>query len=346
MSAFILFAIIILTLIFLYGAKALTIASLKLAETDGSLYTMRFYGDYGFDELLKKGVNNNDELEAFIRKKMLIGNLLKERNFKRPQCTSFSAVKENGGYLFGRNLDSTEDPTLLLYTAPKGGYASISLVDIYYLGYDSETWGRQGLVNKALLLAAPYFPSDGMNECGLAVSSLAVDNMGSKNDPEKKTIAYQNALRMVLDHARDVNEAIELLKSCNIFMNDTPAHIFLADATGRSAVVEYLDDDVYSTGKTEKWQVVTNFQVCGWNGIEPEDADASGDSSMYRRYSKADSLLAEKSGVIDSDYAMEILEKVSQEDTVYSAVYDLTERRLELSVDGKYDSPLSFSLFK
>jgi hypothetical protein len=58
-------------------------------------------------------------------------------------CTCFSARNEHGSQLLGRNFDWENHPALLLFTDPPGRYASVSMVDISYLGYSkSENPGK------------------------------------------------------------------------------------------------------------------------------------------------------------------------------------------------------------
>jgi len=108
-----------------------TIGSLKKLD-DFPLYMMSFYGDYELPEYTAKGTLPQD---------MQIGNQPGNPNFWA--CTCFSAQGENGNQLLARNFDWEDHPALLLFTDPPGRYASVSMVDISYLGYSkSENPGK------------------------------------------------------------------------------------------------------------------------------------------------------------------------------------------------------------
>ena len=63
--------------------------------------------------------------------------------------------------LYGRNFDWQYSPALLLFTDPPDGYASVSMVDIAYLGFDGKKAGTVtdlSLTERARLLFAPSWP--------------------------------------------------------------------------------------------------------------------------------------------------------------------------------------------
>ena len=121
---------------------------------------MRYYGDYDFRSLLQEGTEIDDRAQSY------------------PQgiaegwaCTCFAALNGEGDLIFGRNFDWYLHPALILFTDPPGAYASVSMVDISYLGYDKE---EPPWTDRKALLDTPYFPFDGLNEYGLAVGIMAV----------------------------------------------------------------------------------------------------------------------------------------------------------------------------
>ena len=92
-----------------------TLASLRRLD-DHPLYLMTYEGDY--DELA--GVAETPTPEPF-------------------GCSLFVATGDPTRALFGRNFDWDDHPALLLRTSPPDGYASMSIVDISYLGVGSAT---------------------------------------------------------------------------------------------------------------------------------------------------------------------------------------------------------------
>ena len=163
----------------------------RFEQVDDHLFLMVYDGDYGFREYLETG----KPVYSFNRG-------------RAPSCTCFTAYEEDSARLFGRNFDFPDDPALILYTNPSDGYASISMVDLGYFGYSTDNLPSEenGLENLEL---TPLLPFDGMNEHGLTVGMAAVPEAEAPTDPDKITIGEIRVIRMVLDYAKDVEEAIE-----------------------------------------------------------------------------------------------------------------------------------------
>jgi hypothetical protein len=180
---------------------ARTLESLRLVD-DHPLYTMRFYGDYYFDSRL----HSQDTTAA----RLTGGN----EGLAPWACTCFSALNPSTDAIFGRNFDwSLYSPALLLFTDPPNAYASVFMVNLYYLGY------RDGLMpedHPYFLLQAPYFPFDGMNEHGLAVGIMTVPTFEPDVDPAKPTLYTLELMRFLLDYAKTVDEAISLVGQVNV----------------------------------------------------------------------------------------------------------------------------------
>jgi hypothetical protein len=296
------------------------------------LYVMTYYGDYGFDDRLGEGFRL-DRRETALR------GSLRQAQSRQPDprpwaCSCFSALATGGEPVFGRNFDWYDHPALLLFTDPPNGYASVSLVDISYLGFDREmpTWG-----NRARLLAAPELPFDGMNERGLAVGMMAVPHAEGGRDPANATLDSLAVIRLLLDYAADVDEAIALLQSYNVrFQGGPPLHYLVSDVAGQSAVIEYVDDEIKVLPNSVPWQVATNFVI---SELEPEGAE-----SPCPRYNLAYDTLARADGRLSGHEAMALLEGVSQPNTIWSVTYDLEDGDVAVAMGRDYDQVHRFAL--
>ncbi len=146
--------------------------------------------------------------------------------------------------LYGRNFDWQYSPALLLFTDPPDGYASVSMVDMEYLGFSGQSFLNLTdlpLEDIEALLQAPYLPFDGMNEHGLAIGMAAVPDGDMQADPARETRGSLGIIREMLDHARDAEEAVDILMKYNIdFEGGPPLHYLMADAKGKSVLVEFL----------------------------------------------------------------------------------------------------------
>ncbi len=192
---------------------------------DHPLYVMHLYGDYGFKEFLKKGIQPGSSSSVSTPAAPWA-------------CTVFGALNAEGDKLLGRNFDWDNHPALLLFTDSPDGYASISMVDIFYLGFTGQ--GGIPIAERERLREAAYMPFDGMNEKGLAVGMMAVPSVKPDHDPGKVTLSSLNLIRLLLDYAQNLDEALALLQNYNVDFGGGPTiHYLIADKSGHSAIVEY-----------------------------------------------------------------------------------------------------------
>jgi hypothetical protein len=293
---------------------------------DFPFYEMHYLGDYGFAEYLERG---GGAVEG--------GNLYRSTHVdQRWACTGFAALGEAGEKLVGRNFDWYHHPALVLFTHPPDGYASVSMVDISYLGIGEQFPDEE---KQQALLRAPFLPFDGMNENGLAVGMMAVAHAEGGHDAQKMTLDDLEVIRLLLDYARDVPEAIELLQKYNVRFGEVPLHYLVADRQGNSAVIEYLGDEMQVITNTQPWQVSTNFVISEQNPV--------GSYSSCWRYNTAYASLEEKGGSLTSDAAMELLSAVSQSGdypTIWSVVYNLSQGEVRIVIDRRYQQVYSFDL--
>jgi hypothetical protein len=307
-----------------------TLESLQeLSSYPYPLYSMHYYADYNFDDFLKHG------LQAGLREGVYIQDS-KSKRF----CSTFSALNEQGDAILGHNIDWYKFPMLLLFTYPSDGYASVSLVSIDNLGYKSKNPSLSSLQQRSHLLNAPYLPHDGMNEYGLAVGEMTVEGDSAK-DPEKKTIGPLNSIRLILDHAKNVEEAVSLLQDYNNSRGDV--HYLISDSSGHSAVVEYIGGKMIVTRNKEPWQVATNFVI---NNAAPDSILDS-----CERYRTAYTFLKKHNGYISQIEAMGILENVSVPydatwpfATQWSVVYNTTTGEVNAVVGRRFHDVFEFKL--
>ena len=226
--------------------KQKTLASFKQIDSF-PLYEMHYYADYGFDDYLRKG---GGEIAPQENGSELLLNSW--------GCTGFAALNKENDLVFGRNFDWHRHPAMILFTDPADAYASVSMVDISYMGYGADF---PQIGDRQDLLRAPYLPFDGMNEKGLAVGMMAVDYADGGTDPSKMTLEDLDVIRLLLDYAATVEEGIALLGNYNVLFEEVPLHYMLADRQGNAAVLEYLDGQLTVVRNEHTWQVSTNFIV-------------------------------------------------------------------------------------
>jgi hypothetical protein len=306
-----------------------TLNSLEQMD-DYPLYTMRYYGEY--DQQLGLMIDNRGMWEHLQPN---------SPTMRQPAwaCSLFAALGEDKDMQFGRNFDWEFSPALLLFTQPQDRYASVSMVDIAYLGFGgAKAHGltELPLKERSALLDAPYLPFDGMNEHGLAVGMAAVTSGEMKSNPSKETIGSLMVIRNMLDYARNVDEAIAILGNYNIDFEGGPAiHYLIADPSGRAALVEFYQGEMIVIPNKEPWHQATNFLRAG-TGESPE--------GRCWRYDRISERLSASRGKLTSQEAMELLADVSQEETQWSIVYGISENGVNVVMGGDYGEALTYQL--
>lgn len=304
-------------------AETATLQSLEQVD-EYPLYTMRYYGTYPGParSLGPPDLSQPTIVSAPTGCRVTWG------------CSLFAALRDEDSRLLGRNFDWHFSPALVLFTDPADGYASVSMVDIEYLGFQgdrSRNLTDLPLEERRSLLDAPSLPFDGMNEKGLAVGMAAVPREEMPYDPQKKTVDQLEVIREILDHAETVDEAIHILDSFNTDMGSAPIHYLIASASGDSAVVEFYQGEMVVFRNESFWQVATNFLLASTNG-QPQ--------GQCWRYDLIEQYLKELEGKASSRDAIRLLENVSQDITQWSIVYNMTRGDLNVVMGRDYSGTI------
>ena len=335
--------IIKITLLSIIGVLVLTIiiascvlngrirSMMSVKNVGDDLYTMNYKQNYHLDKALKSEIKNEEDLYSFISNNMFFGYQL-EIDASKYGCSAFTTSTPDDKKLVGRNFDlSYGSDTLCLYTHHKKSYASISTVSTDMIGVgDGSTYSTKSFMGRAALLASPYLCVDGMNEKGLSVSLLDTDLPYETHlNTGKPDLIVTLAIRLLLDRAATVDEAIELLKQYDIHTSHSwTQHIFVADAKGNSAIVEWHKGEM----KIVKYNVCTNFSMSS----SLLDGNYSGKCD---RFDLLDNALKEKEKNTVED-SMGLLESVKQSKGTYtqwSVVYNLTDFTADYVVNMNYD---------
>lgn len=244
----------------------------EIRELEAGLSVVRYEGEYGFDAFLEQGGAGSDEDVAAYITSLLAQEIHMEGS---PfGCSTLSVENRNGSYLFGRNFDWNACNGLIVSARPENGYASVSTVNMDFLRAGGLDLSQ--LPDQMQAIVSLYAPLDGMNERGLAVSvNMIQDSVSISQDTEKPDITTTTAVRLLLDRAADVEEALELLGRYDFHSSmGMMVHLALADAGGRSVTVEYLDNEMVVT----ETPVVTNFYLA------PGEKQGIGTAQSHTRY--------------------------------------------------------------
>lgn len=236
----------------LFGDQVRAVQSVR--EVAPELYEMTYRGDYGIDAFIEQGgVRSDKELQPFLQQFLSHGLL--RIDAAAPEvpdvgCSTLCApIADKDGYLFGRNFDwAKKGNTIIIRTYPKNGYASISTSNLDFLGMPLALDGKD-IMQKMPVIAAIYVALDGINEKGLMVADLfAGDKEKTAQERGNLAVTTTTAIRLLLDRAATTDEAIEMLASWDMHSSiDWAHHIAIADATGHSVVVEWINNEMIVT---------------------------------------------------------------------------------------------------
>ncbi len=257
---------------------AFVVAARSIHKLRDGLYVMEYRGDYGFDDFLAQGGAADDSAVADYLIGFLSGGFYKKAdNEIKPGdfgCTTVCVKDQNGAVYFGRNFDWEKGRAMIVHTVPEDGYESLSTCDLDFLGFGDDYTPDGSMQERIQTLAAIYVPLDGMNEKGLIVADLmAGDDEETHQKTDKPDLTTTTAIRLLLDRAANVDEAIELLKQYDMNSSIGAAHHFaIADKSGKSVVVEYVNGEMLVT----ETNVVTNHYLadCPKKGVGDEESHA------------------------------------------------------------------------
>ena len=293
-----------------------TIKSLEKVD-DYPLYIMHYHGGYNYPKIELSWPQESDFA-----------------------CSLFAALSKQGDMFYGRNFDWDFSPALLLFTDPPDGYASVSMVDLTFLGISPDaatSLNDLPLAERTALLTAPSMPFDGMNEYGLTIAMAAVPYSGQSDAgdaPSKPTIGSIGIIREVLDHARDVDEAVALFKQYNIdFSGGPPIHYLIADTSGKAVLLEIYQGELVILTNEDPWHLATNHLRCVARG--------DGGCQRYRTLSER---LSATNGHMDERTALLLLSDVAQTGTQWSIAYNMTSGDVSVVIGQAYETVFRFYL--
>ena len=322
-------------------------AFLSIREEGSTVYSMTYKNNYFFDDFLKTGASTDAELKNFLIKKLLHGI---DINFDLPDyaCSCFTAKTSENEHTFSRNLDIDFAPIMIVKTYPKNSYSSISMVNLSALGF-SDSNIPNALYDKLLLLATPYIPFDGVNEKGVAICVNMVNGDNIEQNTNKIDITTTALIRLVLDKAASVDEAIELIGQYDLHdSTGGPYHFLIADKTGKSVAVEYYQNNMQVIASSKSYQILTNHTL---NDFETE---LSTFNKTYERYETIDNKLSETDGVLSIEKSLELLQDVKLSwdaydgggpgGALYSVVYNMDKLELHFVYRSETKKVYKFKL--
>ncbi len=293
----------------------------EVQELEKGLSSVQYEGDYGFDDFLSGGGAASDqEVLDFLTETLLSeadadGLVFGSGMFG---CSTISVKSSGEGYLFGRNFDWMACDAMIVAAYPENGYSSISTVNMDFVRSGAGAMSAF-LPDDVLTLAALYAPLDGMNEAGLCIAvNMIQDDLTIEQNTEKPDITTTTAVRLVLDRASTVEEALELLSQYDLHASmGYMVHFAIADAQGNRVAVEYIDHEM----SVVETPVLTNFY------ISEGEKQGIGTAQSHTRFETLEDILEQTSemDVLQVRAALDSVSKDnygSHESTEWSIIFD------------------------
>jgi choloylglycine hydrolase len=176
---------------------------------------------------------------------------------------------------------------------------------------------------------------DGMNEAGLVVSELWLEETVYPSADSRPDISVDQYVQYMLDNFKSVNEIIAniaLIRIRPVPSNFTKIHFFVTDSSGNSLTIEFLDGQmVYHTGETMSVEAITNDTY--ENSIEyinrgvPPNPD---DNSSLEKFFRISYMLENYDPELSGDaiaYALKMLDSLKVGTfTKFQTVFDIKNR--------------------
>ena len=318
--------------------------AMSVKQLDEGLYYMEYRGDDGFDELIARGGGRNSAELAEYAMFFLSKGYYHPPITPAPAqygCSALTTRTPENGILMGRNFDFSSATGLILHTIPKRGYETINTFNVEFFGFGKD-WKPEGFVNQYMALSSLFFALDGINEKGLAVADLmAGDDAVTQQETGKPALTTTSAISYLLKNAATVEEALELLRGIDMHSDIGAAHHYaIADASGKSVVVEYVDNEIVVVDSP----AVTNHYLC-------EQKLNVGLYEGDHRYDILRQQLQEAGGKMDLRQLTTAIVSVSQAPaqgdflgTAWTMVMNLTGRSVNYYSRRHFDKPFHFEL--
>ncbi|WP_314252933.1 linear amide C-N hydrolase [Streptomyces sp. DSM 40907] len=160
-------------------------------------------------------------------------------------CTRILWNTNNHAVLAGRTMDWPESTEPVLTVFPRGLQRDGGILgDTAVVGDNPLLWtsGLGSLVTTVYGAGT----ADGINEAGLAAHLLYLDSTDlGPRDPGRPGLQVALWIQYLLDSARTVQEALDLLGTCQLVPVEVrgfqaSVHVALEDVSGDSAIIEYI----------------------------------------------------------------------------------------------------------
>ena len=311
-------------------------------KLDDRLYYMEYKGDDGFDGLMAKGgFEKADDMVGYIIEFLSKGHYKPEvETSKEPYgCSALTVKTPDGSVMMGRNFDFPSAIGLIMHCIPDKGYETITTFNVEFYQF-GEDFKPEGFKNQYMCLSGLFVALDGINEKGLAIADLmAGDSIETHQRTSKPDLTTTAAISYMLKNAANVDEALKLLQSIDMHSDIGAAHHYaMADASGRSVVVEYVDNKMVVTESP----AVANHYLCEQKlNVGLTEGDDRYDR-LCQRFDQTQGVMSEKQ-LTDAIAAVSQPQRKGFLGTAWTMVMDLSHPSVTYYSLRHFDKPFHFA---
>ena len=316
------------------------------------LYTLDIDGDYYFDEFITehRGASTDKEVADFLTDRIshgfykyadklpgAVSSGAMLRGDMHTACAVISAQDKDGNHVWARNYDWGHPVTVIVRSRPDNGYASISTCDFTNITSGTDALESENAFDRFIALSAYYVPLDGINEAGLCVADLEINEGGmTETFTDKPDLTITTAIRLILNKTATVDEAVAMLGQFDIHPSGCISHhLAISDASGKSVVLEFLEGRVEVVDR----HYVTNFTLFY------DDTLSGGENAQYR-YNVLRQTYKDYEGVLSLDRTRQTVIEAAQTEgdylTRWTIVYGGPEKTLNYYFDRDWEHPYAF----
>ena len=244
-------------------------------------------------------------------------------------CTTFCLAGREGPF-FGRNYDWQVGVAHV--TVNRRGLRKTAMVDSgqtpaeWTSRYGSLTFNQYG----------HEFPTGGMNEAGLVVELMLLEETRFPTPDERKELSVLQWVQYQLDNHGSVEQVLAADSEVRVSFGNTPIHFLVCDKDGEQATVEFLDGvmvahtsaDLPISALANSTYATSMRYLEGFEGFGGDRPRPTSQSSLDRFVRAACGVVGyEPSSAEETvEYAFGVLADVAQGDyTRWSIVYDIKD---------------------
>ena len=248
-------------------------------------------------------------------------------SIKASACSAFMCRAKNGVY-FAKNFDWQYSHGYIIKNNKgvfKNGYN--------FKGENTTSWtSKYGSITFNQI--GKEFPFGGMNEVGLVVEQLwNQDDCEYEVFKNSQTISELEWIQYQLDNYKTVDDIIQSLKQITIVPVMAKVHYFIADTSGKSAIIEFINGKTQLIESSDSHQLITNSNYKNsqnyW-ATHKNSVDKTSGSSLDRYCHLSHSISKlNLNDTVNSEALFKTLLPTRTTQTQWSIVYDITHKEVQ-----------------